>query len=85
MTDAIAEVADIRRRVRAFVAEELLPLEPDVIRWELDASRRVEPFEAEAGRSYLFDPLGDLPPEVYERLLAAARERGLWGIDVPAE
>ncbi|MQA96671.1 MAG: acyl-CoA dehydrogenase, partial [Streptosporangiales bacterium] len=46
---------------------------------------RVEPFEAEAGRSYLFDPLGDLPPEVYERLLAAARERGLWGIDVPAE
>ncbi|MBF8185004.1 acyl-CoA dehydrogenase family protein [Nonomuraea sp. K274] len=76
---------DLRQRVRAFVDDELLPLEPDVIRWELEASSRTEPFAAEPGKSYLFDPVGDLPPEVYERLLAAARERGLWGIDVPAE
>jgi (R)-benzylsuccinyl-CoA dehydrogenase len=79
------QIADIRHRVRAFVTEELQPLEPQVIRWELEASQRVEPFIGEAGRSYAFDPLGDLPSEVYERLLDAARERGLWGIDVPAE
>ncbi|MGW0810879.1 acyl-CoA dehydrogenase family protein [Nonomuraea sp. NPDC002799] len=79
------KTGNIRQRVRAFVNDELLPLEPDVITWELDASRRTEPFAAEPGKSYLFDPIGDLPPEVYERLLAAARERGLWGIDVPAE
>jgi (R)-benzylsuccinyl-CoA dehydrogenase len=84
--DAIPpDLIDLRDRVRAFVREELWPLEPEAIRLELQASQRTEPFQAEPGRSYQFDPVGDLPPETYQRLLDSARDRGLWAIDVPRE
>lgn len=79
------EVQDVRRKVRAFVEEELHPLEPQSIMWELEATARTEPFEAEDGVSYAFDPLGDLPSEVYQGLLESAEKRGLWGFDVPEE
>ncbi|WP_324275554.1 acyl-CoA dehydrogenase family protein [Blastococcus brunescens] len=84
-TDIPAELLALRDRVRAFVQEELWPLEPEAIRLELQASQRTEPFQAEPGRSYQFDPAGDLPAETYQRLLDSARDRGLWGIDVPTE
>jgi len=84
-TDLPADLIDLRDRVRAFVQEELLPLEPEAVRLEPQANQRTEPFQAEPGRSYQFDPQGDLPEETYQRLLDSARDRGLWGIDVPAE
>ncbi|HYH29013.1 MAG TPA: acyl-CoA dehydrogenase family protein [Pseudonocardia sp.] len=84
LTDIPAGLIDLRDRVRAFVEEELRPLEPEAIRLELQANQRTEPFEPEPGRSYRFDPIGDLPAQTYQRLLDSARERGLWGIDVPA-
>jgi (R)-benzylsuccinyl-CoA dehydrogenase len=84
-TDIPVALLELRDRVRAFVQEELLPLEPEAVRLELQASQRTEPFQAEPGRSYQFDPLGDLPSETYQKLLDSARERGLWGIDVPTE
>ncbi|MQA03802.1 MAG: acyl-CoA dehydrogenase [Streptosporangiales bacterium] len=79
------ETTQLRARVRDFVDDELLPLEPEIIRNELHASAREEPFQAEPGVSYLYDPIGDIPPETCERLLGAARERDLWGLDVPPE
>lgn len=85
LTDIPADLIELRDRVRAFVQEDLLPLEPEAVRLELQASQRTEPFQAEPGRSYQFDPVGDLPGETYQRLLDSARERGLWGIDVPTE
>lgn len=84
-TDLPTDLVELRDRVRAFVEEELWPLEPEAVRLELQASQRTEPFQAEPGRSYQFDPLGDLPTETYQGLLDSARERDLWGIDVPTE
>ncbi|MGH3660594.1 MAG: acyl-CoA dehydrogenase family protein [Micromonosporaceae bacterium] len=75
----------LRDRARDFVREELWPLEPDVIRAEALASQHEKPFQAERGRSYQSDPLGDVPYDTCQRLLGSARERGLWGIDVPEE
>lgn len=64
------EVVQVRDTVRRFVREELLPLEPTVIR-------------REAERGLQDTPL--LPPEVAAALDAKAKALGLWGIDVPAE
>lgn len=55
--------------VRRFVSNELMPLEKTVI--ERDAARGMTGTE----------PL--IPPDANARLLAKAREVGLWGIDVP--
>lgn len=85
VSDLPDDVQDLRAQVRAFVTDELVPLEPQIIRNELSASAREEPFAAEPGTTYLFDPLGDIPPPTYETLLENARQRGLWGLDVPAE
>ena len=60
----------VRDTVARFVREELLPLEPLVIR-------------REAERGFTDAPL--LPPDVSARLLETAREVGLWGIDVPRD
>lgn len=83
--DVPDQVNEVRAKVRTFVEGELQPLEPDSIRWELEASQRTEPFQPEDGVSYTFDPLGDLPVDVYQGLLDRAAQRGLWGFDVPAE
>lgn len=64
------DVRMIRDVVRRFVAEELLPLEPEIIR-------------REAERGYEDTPL--IPEDVQRRLDAKTRELGLWGIDVPEE
>jgi (R)-benzylsuccinyl-CoA dehydrogenase len=85
LTDIPADLIELRDRVRNFVQADLLPLESEAVRLELQASQRTEPFQAEPGRSYQFDPLGDLPGETYQGLLDSARGRGLWGIDVPTE
>lgn len=60
----------IRDMVKRFVAEELIPLEPLVIR-------------REAERGLGDDPI--LPPDVEDDLQRKARELGLWGIDAPEE
>ncbi|HYG91746.1 MAG TPA: acyl-CoA dehydrogenase family protein [Azospirillum sp.] len=60
----------VRDTVARFVREELLPLEPLVIR-------------REAERGFTDTPL--LPPDVSARLLEKARDVGLWGIDVPRD
>lgn len=74
---------DLRARVRAFVEEDLLPLEPMVLRNEMAFVDK--PFPAEPGVTYLSDPLGVIPPDVYASLLGKAKQRGLWGLDVPEE
>ena len=58
----------IRDTVRRFVRENLVPLEPLVIR-------------REAERGMGDDPI--LPPEVEADLQARARALGLWGVDAP--
>ena len=64
------ELRMLRDTVARFVREELIPLEPTVIR-------------REAERGMTDDPL--IPPEDEERLTAKAKEIGLYGIDVPEE
>jgi len=59
-----------REMVRRFVRDDLIPLEPLVIRRE-----------SERGMSD--DPI--LPKDVEDKLQARARELGLWGIDAPEE
>jgi len=63
-------VGAVRETVRRFVREELLPLEPALIR-------------REAERGYQEQPL--LTPEMDARLRGKAKEAGLYGIDVPEE
>ncbi|MBI4189493.1 MAG: acyl-CoA dehydrogenase [Betaproteobacteria bacterium] len=65
------ELKLIRDTVGRFVKEELMPLERTVI--ERDANRGMTGTE----------PL--IPPADNQRLLAKARDLGLWGIDVPPE
>ena len=60
----------IAETVRRFVERELIPLERDVIR-------------REAERGFTDAPL--IAPEAEARLAAAAKEAGLYGIDVPQE
>ena len=55
--------------VRRFVRQELLPLEPLVLQRDTQGMTGEEL----------------LPAEVEDRLLAKAREAGLWGLDVPEE
>lgn len=65
-----AEARAIRDLVARFAREELIPLEPSVIR-------------REAERGLGDTPL--LSPEQEEHLATRSREYGLWGIDVPEE
>ena len=65
------DIRQIGETVRRFVSEELMPLEKTVI--ERDAARGMTGTE----------PL--IPPDLHAKLLAKAREIGLWGIDVPEE
>jgi (R)-benzylsuccinyl-CoA dehydrogenase len=64
------ELRMLRDTVQRFVREELIPLEPTVIR-------------REAERGLTDNPL--IPPEVEEKLKAKAKAIGLYGIDVPEE
>jgi (R)-benzylsuccinyl-CoA dehydrogenase len=64
------ELRMLRDTVARFVREELIPLEPIVIR-------------REAERGFTDTPL--IPPEAEERLTSKAKEIGLYGIDVPEE
>jgi (R)-benzylsuccinyl-CoA dehydrogenase len=64
------ELRMLRETVARFVREELIPLEPTVIR-------------REAERGLTDEPL--IPPEAEEKLTRKAKEIGLYGIDVPEE
>jgi (R)-benzylsuccinyl-CoA dehydrogenase len=64
------ELRMLRETVARFTREELIPLEPVVIR-------------REAERGLTDTPL--IPPEAEEKLARKAREIGLYGIDVPEE
>src|SRR5690349_8902403 len=64
------ELRMLRETVARFVREELIPLEPVVIR-------------REAERGLTDTPL--IPPEAEEKLTHKAKEIGLYGIDVPEE
>jgi (R)-benzylsuccinyl-CoA dehydrogenase len=64
------ELRMLRETVARFVREELIPLEPTVIR-------------REAERGLADEPL--IPPEAEEKLTRKAKEIGLYGIDVPEE
>jgi len=64
------ELKMLKNLVRDFTRKELMPLEKLVI-------------EREANRGLSDDPI--IPDDVNERLLAKAKEAGLWGIDVPEE
>lgn len=64
------ELRMLRDTVARFVREELIPLEPIVIR-------------REAERGLTDTPL--IPPEAEEKLARKAKEIGLYGIDVPEE
>ena len=57
----------LQETVRRFVRQELIPLETTVL--ERDT-------QGMTGEDLV-------PPEAEERLLAVAREAGLWGLDVP--
>ena len=59
----------LQETVRRFVRQELMPLETTVL--ERDT-------QGMTGEDLV-------PPEAEERLLAVAREAGLWGLDVPEE
>ncbi len=80
-----SELKLIQRSARRFTEEELMPLERQVLENEMRRGLDTEPFHAEAGAHYVFDPQGVLPYETYQRLIARAREVGLWGLDVPEE
>lgn len=60
----------ISETVARFVKEELIPLEPLIIK-------------REAERGFSDSPL--IPPEIEAQLQQKARDIGLWGIDVPEE
>ncbi|MCW8085581.1 acyl-CoA dehydrogenase family protein [Sabulicella glaciei] len=62
------EYRAVQETARRFVEREMIPLEPTVIR-------------REAERGFTDAPL--IPPEAEDRLRAAAKEAGLYGIDVP--
>jgi (R)-benzylsuccinyl-CoA dehydrogenase len=64
------ELRMLRETVARFVREELIPLEPTVIR-------------REAERGLTDTPL--IPPDAEEKLTGKAKEIGLYGIDVPEE
>jgi (R)-benzylsuccinyl-CoA dehydrogenase len=64
------ELRMLRETVARFVREQLIPLEPIVIR-------------REAERGLTDTPL--IPPEAEEKLTGIAKEIGLYGIDVPEE
>src|SRR5687768_11946262 len=64
------ELRMLRETVARFVREELIPLEPVVIR-------------REAERGLTDTPL--IPPEAEEKLTRKVKEIGLYGIDVPEE
>ena len=64
------ELRMLRETVARFVREELIPLEPIVIR-------------REAERGLTDTPL--IPPETEEKLNQKAKEIGLYGVDVPEE
>jgi (R)-benzylsuccinyl-CoA dehydrogenase len=64
------ELRMLRETVARFVREELIPLEPTVIR-------------REAERGLTDEPL--IPPEAEEKLTRKAKEIGLYAIDVPEE
>ena len=64
------ELRMLRDTVARFVREELIPLEPTIIR-------------REAERSLTDNPL--IPPEAEAHLEKKAKEIGLYGIDVPEE
>ena len=64
------ELRMLRETVARFVREELIPLEPIVIR-------------REAERGLTDEPL--IPPEAEEKLTRKVKEIGLYGIDVPEE
>lgn len=64
------ELRMLRNTVARFVREELIPLEPIVIR-------------REAERGLTDTPL--IPPEAEDKLARKAKEIGLYGIDVPEE
>ncbi|MEO9324015.1 acyl-CoA dehydrogenase family protein [Nocardioides sp. C4-1] len=65
-----AQAADLTERVRAFLTEEIEPVEADYHR-DLAEARRTG------------DPWTPLP--VVDELKAAARERGLWNLFLPAD
>ncbi len=64
-----ARAADLTERVRAFLAEELEPAEPDYHRDLAEARRTGDPWQ---------------PLPLIEELKAKARERGLWNLFLPA-
>ncbi|MGZ8231409.1 MAG: acyl-CoA dehydrogenase family protein [Burkholderiales bacterium] len=64
------ELRMLRETVARFVREELIPLEPTIIR-------------REAERGLTDSPL--IPPDVEEHLARKVKEIGLYGIDVPEE
>ncbi len=80
-----AELQMLKDLARRFVDEELIPLEREVIEAEMARGLDVEPFQPKPGEHYIFDPDGVLPRATYERLMARARDLGLFGLDVPAE
>lgn len=73
-------MGDARARARAFVTEELWPLERAVLRREL--SNREDPFIPAPGIRYRCDPLGVISPGEYDSLLESAAARGLTGLEV---
>lgn len=79
------ELRAIRDAARKFTAQELIPLEREVIEGEMRRGMDTEPFRGEPGRHYTNDPDGALPYETYERLVERAKTMGLWGLDVPEE
>ena len=74
---------DVKARARAFVTEDLWPLEREVLRREL--SSREDPFVPRPGVRYRCDPLGVISPGEYDSLLESAAARGLTGLDVSRE
>lgn len=64
------ELVMLKRMVRKFTENEIMPLEKTVI-------------EREANRGMGSEP--SIPPEEEKRILAKAKELGLWGLDVAEE
>ncbi|HAU30752.1 MAG: (R)-benzylsuccinyl-CoA dehydrogenase [Desulfotomaculum sp. 46_296] len=64
------EFVMLKKMVRKFTENEIMPLEMTVI-------------EREADRG--FEAISSIPPEEEKKILAKAKDLGLWGIDVPEE
>jgi (R)-benzylsuccinyl-CoA dehydrogenase len=79
------ELGAIRDTAKKFTAQELIPLEREVIEGEMARGMDTVPFVGEPGRHYTNDPDGALPYSTYEHLVERARFMGLWGLDVPEE